>query len=68
MNQAGYDGPRFNTHQIQTYIDLTGDSRPWQYLKWRQERSTVPKETTVKEMINHLNSEVEKLKHFLEAK
>lgn len=68
MNQVGYEGPRFNTYHIQAYLDLTGDSRPWQYLKWRQERTFVPKESTIKEMILHLNDEMKRLNNLLELK
>lgn len=65
MNQAGYDGPRFSTHHIQAYIDLTGDPRPWQYLKWRQEKTSIPKETTLKEMFSHIEAEIKKLNRLL---
>jgi hypothetical protein len=68
MNMVGLEGPRFNTNHIQAYIDFTGDSRPWQYLKWRQERTVISREVTVRQMIGHLTSEIKRLSSLLEEK
>jgi hypothetical protein len=67
MNQIDPETPRFNTNQIERYINRYKDPRPWQYLKWRQERSAIPKEAIIKEMMNHLNFEMKKLNGLLEG-
>jgi hypothetical protein len=66
MSQSSPEAPRFNVNHLQAYIEITGDPRPWQYLKWRTERASIPKEKTVMEMVNHLNVEMKRLNNLLE--